>query len=46
MSTADILMKNLSRENRGRVLRLAQYFYMKDRIGYGVFLYIQTKPFF
>ena len=46
MSISDILKNNLNKENRARVIKLAQYFYLTNRISYGCFLYIITKPFY
>ena len=46
MSISDILKNNLAKETRGRVVKLAQYFYLTNRIFYGCFLYIITKPFY
>lgn len=46
MSISDILKTNLSKETRARVIKLAQYFYLTNRISYGCFLYIITKPFY
>ena len=46
MSISDILKNNLSKETRARVIKLAQYFYLTNRISYGCFLYIITKPFY
>lgn len=43
---SDILIKNLNKNNRGRIIRLAQYFYLNNRITYTTFLYIQTKPLY
>ena len=46
MSISDILKNNLAKETRARVIKLAQYFYLTNRISYGCFLYIITKPFY
>ena len=46
MSISDILKTNLSKETRARVIKLAQYFYLTNRISYGCFLYIIPKPFY
>lgn len=46
MNIADILTKSLNKENRGRVITIAQYFYMNNRISYSTFLFIMTKPMF
>ena len=46
MSISDILKNNLSKETRERVIKLAQYFYLTNRISYGCFLYIIAKPFY
>ena len=46
MSISDILKNNLTKETRARVIKLAQYFYLTNRIPYGCFLYIITKPFY
>lgn len=46
MSIANILKDKLTVSNRSRVIKLAQYFYLNDRIDYGTFLYIITKPFY
>lgn len=46
MSISDILKNNLAKETRERVIKLAQYFYLTNRISYGCFLYIITKPFY
>ena len=46
MSISDILKNNLNKETRGRVSKLAQYFYLTNRISYRCFLYIITKPFY
>ena len=46
MSISDILKNNLTKETRARVIKLAQYFYLTNRISYGCFLYIITKPFY
>ena len=46
MSISDILKNNLTKETRGRVSKLAQYFYLTNRISYSCFLYIITKPFY
>ena len=39
MSISDILKNNLNKETRGRVSKLAQYFYLTDRISYGWSIY-------
>ena len=46
MSISDILKTNLSKETRARIIKLAQYFYLTNRISHGCFLYIITKPFY
>ena len=46
MSISDILKNNLAKETRARVINLAQYFYLTNRMSYGCFLYIITKPFY
>ena len=46
MSISDILKNNLAKETRARVIKLAQYFYLTNRISHGCFLYIITKPFY
>ena len=46
MSISDILKNNLAKETRARVIKLAQYFYLTNRLSYGCFLYIITKPFY
>ena len=46
MSISDILKNNLAKETRERVIKLAQYFYLTNRLSYGCFLYIITKPFY
>ena len=46
MSISDILQDNLTKETRGRVSKLAQYFYLTNRISYSCFLYIISKPFY
>ena len=46
MSISGILKNNLAKETRARVIKLAQYFYLTNRISYGCFLYIITKPFY
>ena len=44
MSIADILTKSLKKDNRQRVINIAQYYYQQGRIHYSTFLYIMTKP--
>ena len=44
MKIASILKNSLTSENRGRVIKIAQYFFMTNRIDYSTFLYIMCKP--
>ena len=46
MSIRDKLKNNLAKETRARVIKLAKYFYLTNRISYRCFLYIITKPFY
>jgi hypothetical protein len=46
MQIGEILKKHLTVSTRGRILKLAQYFYLNNRISYGTFLYIQCKPLY
>lgn len=46
MNISEILKNSLNKENRSRVNKIAQYFFMTDRISYSTFLYIMTKPLY
>lgn len=46
MCISDILVNSLTKENQGRVVRIAQYFYCKGRYSYSAFLFVMTKPFY
>jgi hypothetical protein len=46
MNISEIVTKSLTKENRGRVNKIAQYFYMSGRCSYSAFLFVMTKPFY
>ena len=47
MKYKQILEANLEKKNlRDRVKRIAQYFYITNRIDYSCYLYIIAKPFY
>lgn len=46
MCISDILVNSLTKENQGKVVRIAQYFYCKGRCSYSTFLFVITKPFY
>ena len=46
MNISEILKNSLNATNRERVIKIAQYFFLRDRISYSTFLHIMTKPFY
>jgi UDP-N-acetylglucosamine pyrophosphorylase len=46
MCISSILMNSLNKENRERCIKIAQYFYSKNRCTIGAFMYVITKPFY
>lgn len=46
MNISEIVTKSLTKENRSRVNKIAQYFYMNGRCSYSAFLFVMTKPFY
>lgn len=44
MKISEILINHLNKNTRARVITIAQYFFMRDRIPYSTMLYVQTKP--
>ena len=46
MCISDILVNSLTKENKGRVVKIAQYFYCTGRCSYSAFLFVMTKPFY
>ena len=46
MNISEILKNSLNATNRERVRKIAQYFFLRDRINYSTLLYVMTKPFY
>lgn len=46
MNISEIVTKSITKENRGRVNKIAQYFYQQGRCSYSAFLFVMTKPFY
>lgn len=46
MKISDILINSLTKNNRNRVIKIAQYFYKTNRCSISALLFVTTKPFY